>query len=110
MRKVIFVLLALSMAFISCKKETSSPSLNSSNWILLKSGVTVSGVICDEYKNSRTNQIVYEAQENNTKDYPYNRTKHDDGFGGITCPSSGTNCFAGTVDGEPVIILKKLTN
>ncbi len=100
--------------FTSCKKEnvmneTKPSTWKTSNWVLTKTNVNLNGVICDEYTNVDTKQVVYETTEQSTK-LPFDKKGETDQFGHVICKNSGDNCCVTVIDGEEVIILKKGTS
>lgn len=112
---IIIIFIAISLT--SCKKEdvTIVPD-NKSNFVLLDKTVKIDGVVCYQYKNISTGQIIYEEvkQNNSAKASTYQlkgeKTWLPNVGWSIVCNLKGDNCRIGSicVDGQTVdvIVLK----
>ncbi|MCX7863194.1 MAG: hypothetical protein N2449_09405 [Bacteroidales bacterium] len=117
MKKVFLLILAGGIMFTACKKdvlETKSQSSNqswkTSHWMLTKSNVNINGILCDEYTNRLTHQIVYEAKSILKATTPIKfEYKRETIYGtnNIKCDDPGDNCWKGKVDGIDVFITRR---
>ncbi|MCX7861469.1 MAG: hypothetical protein N2449_00540 [Bacteroidales bacterium] len=115
MKKVFLLILAGSIMFTACKKDeierTKQQSTKTSLWILSKSNVNINGILCDEYINTLTNQVVYYVSANQTKTVVFDKEYVIDPFGRAYCINSQVkNCAIVIINKERYIILKEGTS
>jgi len=113
MKKLFLVILVGGMIFTACKKENNEMprkqdqllSWKTSDWVMKKSSIIVEGILCDEYQNQLTGQVVYEAKDE-SKAVNWNKKAFRKIDGSIDCKDCGSNCVKTVVSEEEVIILK----
>jgi len=116
MKKVFLLILAGGIMMNACKKEEMKKETNqqghswkTSDWVIIKSNVVVNGIVCDEYMNKKTGQIIYETKENKAVNWDKS-FKEIDEFGHTDCKGKGNTCTVWIIDGERVILVKPGTS
>jgi len=112
--RTFLVILAGGMIFTACKKENNEMpakqdqlhSWKTSEWVMKKSSIIVEGILCDEYQNQLTGQVVYEGLDEN-KQITYDKTPYFiDDFGHLDCRAPGHTCYKAIIGEDHVLIIK----